>query len=106
MGKITKSAEEAAVTRKAIGPADEMEMLECQSEEFRKPEISAQYAVAANLGLNLREKPSKAAPIVVELPFGVGLFVTGMTQGPWWEVTTGNLKGWVLAEYLKPVWNY
>lgn len=94
--------EKAAVV---IGPADETELPGSQDEEFREPEGSIQYAVAANPGLNLREEPSKAASIIVELPYGVGLFATGLTHGPWWEVATGSLKGWVLAEFLEPLWN-
>lgn len=88
---------------KIIGPEDEAELLGCQDEPPDDP--PSQYAVTASPGLNLREEPSKAAPIITELPHGVGLFPTGVTQGAWCEVTTGRLTGWVLGEFLEPLWD-
>lgn len=68
-------------------------------------DLPVQYSVAASPGLNLREGPSKAAPIIARLPRGVGLFPTGMTQDDWCEVTTGRLTGWVMSEFLEPLWD-
>lgn len=89
--------------QETIGPEDEAELLGCQDGDG--PDLPVQYAVAADPGLNLREGPSKAAPIITELPCGVGLFPTGVTQGAWCEVTTGRLTGWVMGEFLEPLWN-
>ena len=86
-----------------IGPEDESELLGCQDGE--EPDPPVEYAVAADPGLNLREEPSKAAPIIAELPRGVGVRPTGVTQGAWCEVVTGRLTGWVMGEFLEPLWD-
>lgn len=86
-----------------IGPEDVEDLLGCQDGEEQEPYTPpVQYVVTADPGLNLREGPSKATPIIVELPHGVGVFPTGVVQGPWMEVATGRLTGWVLAEFLEP----
>ena len=86
-----------------VSPEDEVELLGCQDGEDPDPPI--EYAVSADPGLNLREAPGKAAPLITELPRGVGVRPTGVTQGTWCEVTTGRLAGWVLGEFLEPLWN-
>lgn len=84
-----------------IGPEDEAELLGCQGEPPNDSPF--QYAVTAEGGLNLREAPNLDAPILAVLPRGVGVFDTGLSQGPWLEVITGRLAGWVLSEHLEPL---
>lgn len=96
----------AVVTREIIGPEDEAELMGCQdAEEGFQPDAPLEYAVTGCALLNLREAPSLDAPIIVALPRGVGVSNTGQVQGPWWEVATGKLRGWVLDQYLEPVWS-
>lgn len=81
-------------------------LLGCQDDPDPEPEAPIQYAVTADPGLNLREGPSKAAPVITELPRGIGVFPTGVTQGEWTEVSTGRLTGWVMRKFLEPLWPY
>ena len=78
-------------------------------EQGREPETRTdgplEYAVTGCSCLNLREGPGLEAPIITELPRGVGVADTGKTQGEWWQVTTGFLTGWVMGRYLEPVWS-
>ena len=78
-------------------------------EQGREPETQTdgplEYAVTGCGYLNLREGPGLEAPIITELPRGVGVVDTGKTQGEWWQVTTGFLTGWVMGRYLEPVWS-
>lgn len=71
--------------------------------DFGYPPV--EYAVTGCARLNLRKGPGLDEPIIVALPRGVGVSNTGETAGDWWEVTTGRLTGWVLSEYLEPVWS-
>lgn len=63
---------------------------------FADGEMSAEVYVCA---------ADKAAPIITELPRGIGVCPTGVTQGAWCEVTTGRLTGWVMGKFLEPLWN-
>lgn len=87
--------------RVIAGPEDEAELLGCQEGPSDDPPF--QYAVTAEGGLNLREAPGFGAPILAVLPRGAGVFDTGTAQGPWMEVVTGRLAGWVLSEHLEPL---
>ena len=72
-----------------------------QETEEKRP---LQYAVTAELGLNLRQGPGLDFPIVAVLPCGVGVFDNRYIQNGWMKVSTGRLSGWVDAEYLEPLW--
>lgn len=119
MAKESKAAKTAQpVTRETIGPENPAELLGCQdaqpeAEPDANPQAPAdlpgdaplEYAVTGCDRLNLRERPGLDAPVIVELPRGVGVCDTGRTDGDWWKVTTGRLAGWVMATYLEPVWS-
>ncbi len=58
-------------------------------------------------GVNLRAAPSTSADIVQTLPEGTELTVVGESISAegyvWWPVKSGNLSGYVVADYLQPV---
>lgn len=106
MGMDTPGAQEAAeglAGAQVIGPADEAELLGCQDEEARELGYLQEYIVRPDGGLNMRMEPNSDADILAVLPCDSGVTATGTTQGPWMEVVTGRLVGWVLAEYLEPL---
>ena len=87
-------------------PIEEPETVETAPEEPEPVETAPiEYAVTGCDYLNLREAPSLDAPVIVRLPRGVGVSDTGEIQGEWCEVATGRLTGWVMAQYLEPVWS-
>ena len=111
-----QSIRTAPVTRETVGPEDPAELLGCQDEEAQEdanpqapadlpPDAPLEYAVAGCDALNLRKSPGLDSPVIAVLPRGAGVSDTGRVQNDWWEVVTGRLTGWVLAEYLEPVWS-
>lgn len=88
-----------------LGPGSEAEEKEQEGEPEDQTDGPLEYAVTGCGYLNLREGPGLEAPIITELPRGVGVVDTGKTQGEWWQVTTGFLTGWVMGRYLEPVWS-
>ena len=86
-----------------LGPGSEEKEQEGEPED--QTDGPLEYAVTGCGYLNLREGPGLEAPIITELPRGVGVVDTGKTQGEWWQVTTGFLTGWVMGRYLEPVWS-
>lgn len=103
---VAPERQQEGIAREVIGPDSEEELLGCQDEETGDPPIvPLEYAVAGCDRLNLRDGPGLNARVITELPRGVGVSDTGQRGGEWWEVVTGLLRGWVMAEYLEPVWS-
>lgn len=106
MGMDAPAAQEAAegaAGGRIVGPADESELLGCQDEaELQEGELM-EYAVTAEGGLNLRERPSLDAPVLAVLPWGAGVFADESQIGEWLPVTTGLLSGYMLARHLAPL---
>lgn len=50
--------------------------------------------------LNIRQTPSKQAPIVAKVRQGIRLEKLG-GQGAWVEVRSGDVTGWVMAQYVR-----
>jgi TonB family protein len=50
--------------------------------------------------LNVRQAPSKQAPIVCKVRQGDRLEKTG-EQGDWFKVRTGDQTGWVMRQYVR-----
>jgi len=99
----TREAAEGAANGRIIGPADESELAGCQDEtELQDGELT-EYAVRAEHGLRLRERPSLDAPVLAVLPRGAGVFAGEPPVGEWVLVTTGLLSGYMLAEHLAPL---
>lgn len=105
--RAPESAQEGAeAVRDAYDELMESDPTETAGEtEQELPEGNAplEYAVAGCERLNLRERPSLDAPVLAELPQGVGVSCTGERRDAWWEVVTGRLAGWVMAKYLAPL---
>ncbi len=98
-----QEAAEGAVNGQIIGPADESELAGCQDEaELQEGELT-EYAVTAEGGLNLRERPSLDAPVLAVLPWGAGVFADEPQAGEWLPVTTGLLSGYMLTKHLAPL---
>lgn len=94
---------ERAENGQAIGPADPAELLGCQEEaELQEGELT-EYAVTAEHGLRLRERPDLDAPILAVLPWGTGVFADEPPVGEWACVTTGLLSGYMLVKHLAPL---
>ena len=99
----TREAAEGAASGQIIGPADESELAGCQDEtELQDGELT-EYAVRAEHGLRLRERPSLDAPVTAVMPWGAGVFADEPPVGEWVRVTTGLLSGYMLAEHLAPL---
>ena len=63
-----------------------------------------EYAVKGCKRLNLREEPNLNAPVVAELPYGVGVLGNSRpAENGWRQVFTGRLFGWVMDKFLEPL---
>ncbi len=118
MTRDTQEAETAPETAEApqegsaqeiIGPEGESELLGCQEEGGARDDPPLEYAVAGCGFLNLRKRPGLNAPVIAALPRGVGVSfedaAVSQADGHWWLVSTGRLIGWVMSQYLEPVWS-
>ncbi len=76
------------------GDADETELEEGTLTE---------YAVTAEGGLRLRERPDGNAPVIATLPWGAGVFADEEPIGEWIPVTTGLLSGYMMGRHLAPL---
>lgn len=106
VGTDTPGAQEAAERAAAgqiIGPAEESELLGCQDEAELSEGVLTEYAVTAEAGLRLRERPSLDAPVLAVLPWGAGVFSDEPPLGEWVCATTGLLSGYMLAKHLAPL---
>ena len=90
----TRESTEGAANGLIVGPADPAELLGCQDEGALQEGELTEFAVTAEHGLRLRERPSLDAPVLAVLPRGAG---------EWVLVTTGLLSGYMLAEHLAPL---
>lgn len=99
----TWEAAEGAAGDRIIGPADPAELLGCQDGEGRVSNFIAEHIVVPESGLNMRMKPDSDADILAVLPCDSGVTATGLVKGPWMEVVTGRLVGWVLRDFLEAV---
>lgn len=52
-------------------------------------------------GLNLREKPAESAEVLVVIPKGITIAVTGDEKDSYLPVTYDGIDGWAAAEYLE-----
>ena len=64
--------------------------------------VGGQAKVTASVGLNLRTGPSTDYKIIVTMPNGAVVDVTGV-QGGWYKVTWSGKSGWCSGTYLTPV---
>ena len=96
----TLEAAEGAANGQIIGPADASELAGCQDEGSLQDGVLTEYAVTAEHGLRLRERPSLDAPVTAVMPWGAGVFADEPPVGEWVRVTTGLLSGYMLAERL------
>ena len=106
MGADTTGAQEAAeeaATGQIISQPDEGALAGCQDEAELFEWTLTEYAVTAEGGLRLRERPSPDAPIIAVLPWGAGVFTDEPPLGGWVCVTTGLLSGYMMAEHLAPL---
>ena len=99
----TRESTEGAANGLIVGPADPAELLGCQDEGALQEGELTEFAVTAEHGLRLRERPSPDAPIIAVLPWGAGVFTDEPPLGGWVCVTTGLLSGYMLAEHLAPL---
>lgn len=99
----TQEAAEEATSGQIISQADESEPVDSQDEAELFEGMLTEYAVTAESGLRLRERPSPDAPIIAVLPWGAGVFADEPPFGGWVCVTTGLLSGYMMAEYLAPL---
>ncbi len=58
-----------------------------------------QGKITSSGGLNLRESPSTSGEILMTIPQGVTVTITG-DQQDWYKVTYREKAGWVFAEYV------
>lgn len=103
VGIDTPAAREGAkgaASAQIIGPADPAELLGCQDGEERVSNFIAEHIVVPESGLNMRMNPDSDADILAVLPCDSGVTATGLVKGPWMEVVTGRLVGWVLRDFL------
>lgn len=99
----TREASEGAANGLIVGPADPAELLGCQDEGALQEGELTEFAVTAEHGLRLRERPSLDAPVLAVLPRGARVFAGEPPVGEWVLVTTGLLSGYMLAEHLAPL---
>ncbi len=99
----TRESMEGAANGLIVGPADPAELLGCQDEGALQEGELTEFAVTAEHGLRLRERPSLDAPVLAVLPRGAGVFAGEPPVGEWVLVTTGLLSGYMLAEHLAPL---
>lgn len=98
-----QEAAEGAANGQINGPADEIGPLDCQDEAELQEGGLTEYAVTAEGGLRLRERPDLEAPVLAVLPWGAGVFADEPQAGEWLPVTTGLLSGYMLAKHLAPL---
>ena len=96
----TRESMEGVANGLIVGPADPAELLGCQDEGSLQEGELTEFAVTAEHGLRLRERPSLDAPVLAVLPWGAGVFADERPVGEWVRVTTGLLSGYMLAERL------
>ncbi len=94
---------EGATNGQIISQADERESAGSHDEAELFEGMLTEYAVTAEGGLRLRERPSPDAPIIAVLPWGAGVFADEPPLGGWVCVTTGLLSGYMMAEHLAPL---
>lgn len=99
----TQEAAEEAANGQIISQAGESEPTDPQDEAELFEGTLTEYAVTAEGGLRLRERPSPDAPIIAVLPWGAGVFADEPPVGGWVCVTTGLLSGYMMAEHLAPL---
>ncbi|NLM20262.1 MAG: SH3 domain-containing protein [Peptococcaceae bacterium] len=63
------------------------------TQEFKQGEVNA------SIGLNLRQSPSLSAQILITLPAGAKIPITGQQDG-WYKTIYQGTTGWVSAEYV------
>lgn len=97
---VTPEAAEGAVNGQITGPADAGELAGCQEEAELETGLMTEYAVTAEGGLRLRERPSLDAPVLAVLPRGAGVLSDEPPFGEWAWVTTGLLSGYMLSKHL------
>ncbi len=104
---VPETAQEGAAAQEVIGPEDPAELLGRQDEPTDEAELMdgllVEYAVTAEGGLRLRERPDGNAPVIATLPWGAGVFADEEPIGEWIPVTTGLLSGYMMAEHLIPL---
>ena len=66
---------------------------------------SGRGKVTASGGLNLRDTPSASGKLLLTIPEGAGLDISG-SQGQWYKTTFQNKNGWVSANYVQVVESY
>lgn len=100
-----ESGQEGTTARETIGPEDAPELLGGQDEDEAELEegLLTEYAVTAEGGLRLREKPSLDARVIAVLPWGSGVFAPEPPDGEWVHVTTGLLAGYMMVGHLVPL---
>ena len=99
----TQKAAEVTANGQIIGPADPAELLGCQDGVQRVTNFISEHIVLPENGLNMRMDPNSDADIAAVLPCGSGVTATGLVKGPWMEVVTGRLAGWVRRDLVAAV---
>ena len=107
-----ETAQEAQETAQEAQETQEMAPdsgQDAEEEQDLPPGAPLEYAVAGCKSLNLRERPGLDEPVIARLPRGVGVVPLGeavsQADGHWLRVRTGTLDGWVMDQYLEPVWS-
>lgn len=100
---VSQEPAEEAASGRVIGPAEGSDLAGREGEAELFEGGLTEYSVTAEGGLRLREQPSLEAPVLAELPWGVGVFADEPPAGEWVRVTTGLLSGYMLAEHLAPL---
>ncbi|MBD5098296.1 MAG: SH3 domain-containing protein [Clostridiales bacterium] len=92
-----------ATTRKPVETATEPDQaLQTVPQAVLEGAELIDYAVAGCKRLRLRAEPSPDAPIITELPCGVGVLGSASpAENGWRQVFTGRLFGWVKDEFLE-----
>jgi uncharacterized protein YgiM (DUF1202 family) len=87
--------DDAAVTDETVQDPEDTELTDLLVEVV-------EYAVNAEHGLNLRERPSLDAKIIAVLPRGSGVVLDASQEAVlgWLPVRTGRLYGWVQERHL------
>lgn len=104
----TATAAPAAATTQTVTPTPAAQSADAANSCANLPVYAVGDVVVTTAKLNLREGPSTESAVVVELPEGTRLQVTGEFQEAgqcdWWPVTvvdTGQ-SGFVIEQYLQP----
>jgi uncharacterized protein YraI len=70
------------------------------------PALALAQTAYTNRGVNMRAGPNQEFPLVTYLGAGVPVYVNGCIEGyTWCDVTVGNERGWVYADYLSYPYN-